>query len=230
MATSRSLAPSRYQADNGLRGTSGGPRNGGSGRDMLFVPATYGDSATSRDAMSPPGDWRSSGPPTICEKHRRPLLADLFAARCVFGDEACLIRVRHSQTPLKALGERVGLSNELPILLPFYSASGVVAASTPPWALYACSKPPSAIGMMRDSSSVRLFSGHCPVRRARGLSAACRPTSCRLFLPWPRSAPFSRRTRLSLADNAPRPRQQFSPGPLASLPADLHGARFLRVG
>jgi hypothetical protein len=33
----------------------------------------------------------------------------------------------------------------------------IVAASAAAWALYACSKPPPATGMMRDSSSVRLI-------------------------------------------------------------------------
>ena len=37
------------------------------------------------------------------------------------------------------------------------ATTNIVAASTPAWALYACSKPPPATGMMRDSSSVRLI-------------------------------------------------------------------------
>jgi hypothetical protein len=37
------------------------------------------------------------------------------------------------------------------------ATTSIVAASTPAWALYACSKPPPATGMMRDSSSVRLI-------------------------------------------------------------------------
>jgi hypothetical protein len=45
------------------------------------------------------------------------------AARRVFGDEACQTQVIHSQTPLEALGERVGLWNEFHILSPLLHSS-----------------------------------------------------------------------------------------------------------
>jgi hypothetical protein len=54
------------------------------------------------------------------------------AARRVFGDEARLIQVIHPQTPLEALGERVGLWKAFHILSPLFGATGDPAARRQP--------------------------------------------------------------------------------------------------
>ncbi|MCM8613147.1 MAG: hypothetical protein NFW17_13845 [Candidatus Accumulibacter sp.] len=120
------------QVITGNRSLPTTPRNGDS---KLFLRGGHA-SATQHTPCCRPGTSvqpehrrpvQSAGPDAAYQPFRHGATAAAHAlvataaARRVFGDEVRLIQVIHPQTPLEALGERVGLWNELHILSPLFS-------------------------------------------------------------------------------------------------------------